>query len=281
MNSAPGAFRIATYNIHKCRGLDMKFSPQRINAVLRELDADVICLQEVVNIPDSASVTWATEADAAGNVFDQAGQIAAAFPDYAFAFGENRPFRNGMYGNMTLTRLPLKRWRNFDVSRRGRERRGILETELLARDGSAFHVFNVHLGTGHMERRHQGRLLVHGRILTRPDVKGPRLVIGDFNEWTRGLTTRLLRKSFQTFRPRYGTRFPRTYPGILPLLSLDHCYYEPPLRLEAARLWRMRPALMASDHLPLVVDFCLQQEGPPACAEGPSRYRSNWIQSRP
>jgi endonuclease/exonuclease/phosphatase family metal-dependent hydrolase len=251
-------FRIATYNIHKCRGLDMKFAPDRIISVLRELDADILCLQEVVNIPDSASVTWATEADAAGNVFDQAGQIERAFPGYVSVFGENRPFRNGIYGNMTLTRLPLKRWKNFDVSRRGRERRGILETEVEAGNGTTLHVFNVHLGTGHMERRYQGRLLVNGRILENPEVKGPRLVIGDFNEWTRGLTTRLLRQSFQTFRPRHAGRFPRTYPGILPLLSLDHCYFEPPLHLDATTLWRTRTALIASDHLPLIADFSIE-----------------------
>lgn len=250
-------FRIATYNIHKCRGLDMKFAPDRIISVLHELDADILCLQEVVNIPDSASVTWATEADAAGNVFDQAGQIERAFPGYVSVFGENRPFRNGIYGNMTLTRLPLKRWKNFDVSRRGRERRGILETEVEAGNGVTLHVFNVHLGTGHMERRYQGRLLVNGRILENPEVKGPRLVIGDFNEWTRGLTTRLLRQSFQTFRPRHAGRFPRTYPGILPLLSLDHCYFEPPLHLDATTLWRTRTALIASDHLPLIADFSI------------------------
>jgi len=257
MRVPSSTFRIATYNIHKCRGLDLKFVPQRIIAVLREIDADIICLQEVVNIPEGAGLKWLDPVETAAEVFDQAGQIARAFADYATAFGENRPFRNGMYGNLTLTRLPLKRWRNFDVSRRGRERRGILETELQARDGSAFHVFNVHLGTGHMERRYQGRLLVHGRILTHPDVKGPRVVIGDFNEWTRGLTTRLLRERFQTFRPRLGKRYPRTYPGVLPLLSLDHCYYEPPLYLVSTRLWRTRYALLASDHLPLVADFRL------------------------
>jgi endonuclease/exonuclease/phosphatase family metal-dependent hydrolase len=260
MNPASGVFRVATYNIHKCRGLDMKFAPERIITVLSELDPDVICLQEVVNIPDSATVTWATEADVAGDVFDQAGQIARAFPGHAAAFGENRPFRNGMYGNMTLTRLPLRRSKNYDVSRLGRERRGILETELEGPGGTIIHIFNVHLGTGHMERRYQGRLLVHGRILTHPEVRGPRLIIGDFNEWTRGLTTRLLRSRFQTFRPRYAGRFTRTYPGILPLLSLDHCYYEPPLHLEATTLWRTRTALVASDHLPLVADFRLTPE---------------------
>lgn len=43
-NSAAATLRIATYNIHKCRGIDMKFMPQRIISVLRELDADVVCL---------------------------------------------------------------------------------------------------------------------------------------------------------------------------------------------------------------------------------------------
>lgn len=262
MNSASSTFRIATYNIHKCRGIDMKFTPQRIISVLREVDADVLCLQEVVDIPGDDGVGGSPADESASNPFDQAGQISRAFPEYTSAFGENRPFRHGMYGNMTLSRLPLRRWKNFDVSRRGRERRGILETELEAADGTRIHVFNVHLGTGHMERRYQGRLLVHGRILTRPDVRGPRLVIGDFNEWTRGLTTRLLRTRFQTFRPRYGRRFPRTYPGMLPLLSLDHCYYESPLHLEGTRLWNTRTALVASDHLPLIADFRLEHTPP-------------------
>src|SRR5437764_111397 len=119
--SAASTFRIATYSIHKCRGLDMKFVPQRIISVLRELDADIVCLQEVVNIADASGVTLPGPFETAERVFDQAGEIVRAFPGYASAFGENRPFRSGMYGNMTLTRLPLTRWTNFDVSRKGRE----------------------------------------------------------------------------------------------------------------------------------------------------------------
>ncbi len=117
------------------------------------------------------------------------------------------------------------------------------------------HVFNVHLGTGHMERRFQARRLMSETVLSQPELIGPRLVLGDFNEWTRGLTTRLLRTSFRTFRPEHGLRYPRTFPGILPVLSLDHCYYEPPLELEGARLWRSPRALIASDHLPLIAEF--------------------------
>src|SRR5262252_7045358 len=139
MTAPWGKFRIATYNIHKCRGLDMKFVPQRIIGVLRELDADILCLQEVVNIPDRSDGEHWLFSQISSNPFDQAGEIARAFPEYRSAFGTTRPFRNGMYGNMTLTRLRLAAWRNYDVTRRGRERRGVLETEVDAGNSTTLH----------------------------------------------------------------------------------------------------------------------------------------------
>ena len=119
-------------------------------------------------------------------------------------------------------------------------------------------VFNVHFGTGYMERRKQIEVLVGDEILAKPELNGPRIVIGDFNEWTRGRTTKVLQKSFLSHRPRPPFRFERTYPGVLPLLSLDHCYYEEPLKLEHTTVWRSRKALVASDHLPLLADFTLE-----------------------
>lgn len=235
--------RVATYNIHKCRGLDQKTSPERIVEVIRELAADVICLQEVVNAPEGPTI------------FDQAHEIARALSEYAWSFGSNRPLRGGTYGNMTLTRLPIKEWRNHDLTRSRREERGVLQTDLEMENGKTLHIFNVHLGTGFFERRYQATLLMGTGVLGHPDLSGPRLVLGDFNEWTRGLTTKLLQTDFHTFRPKHGWRFPRTYPGFLPLLTLDHCYYEPPMELAATKLWRSRRALVASDHLPLVADF--------------------------
>jgi len=240
MNGQSTRFRIATYNIHKCRGMDRKTSPERIVSVIREFEPDILCLQEVVNAPGA---------------YDQAGEIARALPEYAWAFGANRPLHGGTYGNMTLTRLPLRDWKNHQLTKRLREQRGVLQTAVEIATGETLQVFNVHLGTGFMERRHQAKGLLGPAILTQPEMSGPRLVVGDFNEWTRGLTTRLLRQDFDSFRPRHALRYPRTYPGLLPLLSLDHFYYEPPLQLVKSRLWRTRRALMASDHLPLVADF--------------------------
>lgn len=240
---SPVPFRIVTYNLHKCRGFDTRIVPDRIVSVLLELEADILCLQEVVNAPKGDPI------------YDQAHEIARALPDLHWTFGANRHYQGGTYGNMTLSRFPIVSWHNHDLSRPGREPRGVLQTEIDLGRAGRVHVFNVHLGTGHMERRFQAGKLMNAGILDQPGLSGPRLVLGDFNEWTRGLTTRLLRSTFQTFRPRHVAKLPRTFPGMLPLMSLDHCYYEPPLRLENSRLWRSRKALFASDHLPLIAEF--------------------------
>lgn len=237
-------FRVVTYNVHKCRGFDRRTAPERIISVLHKLDADLMCLQEVVNAPAQAPL------------FDQAGEIARAFPNHTACFGANRDLRGGTYGNLTLSRFPVLASKNTDITRK-REERGVLRTDLSLEGGRILHVFNVHLGTGFVERRHQAKRLMSEDILHSPDLREPRLVIGDFNEWIKGLTTKLLRGTFTTFAPKHALRFPKTYPGMLPFMTLDHCYYEPPLELLNTRLCRSKTALMASDHLPLVADFQL------------------------
>lgn len=239
--------RVVTYNIHKCRGLDRRVDPDRIAAVLSGFDADVIALQEILDTPNGKP-QW-----------DQACRIHAKFPGYQRCFGENRPLRGGVYGNMTLTRFPVKFCRNYDVSWRKRERRGCLRSDLLLPDGSVLHLFNVHLGTSFIERRHQARQLLSDKVLNRRDFSGPRIVVGDFNEWTRGLASRLMGEVFEAIKPRDFARYSRSYPGFLPLLHLDHFYYDRHLALKGFRIDRSRKALVASDHLPMLAVFELQQ----------------------
>jgi endonuclease/exonuclease/phosphatase family metal-dependent hydrolase len=244
--------RVATYNIHKCRGLDRRISPARIIGIIQQLDADILCLQEVVNAPE-------TNLSARGpSIFDQAREIERALPGYAAVFGANRPLHGGTYGNLTLSRLPIRSSRNHDLTSH-REERGVLQTDIEL-GPQLLHVFNVHLGTGFNERRRQARLLLGEKILASPELTASRLVVGDLNEWTRGLATRLLRDTFRTFSPRHTMRLPATFPGLLPLLTLDHCYYEPPLDLLETHLFRTRTALVASDHLPLIADFTLTSD---------------------
>jgi endonuclease/exonuclease/phosphatase family metal-dependent hydrolase len=238
--------RIATYNVHKCRGLDRRVRPARIASVLREIDADVVALQEVVSAEERER-----EAHQARFISEELG--------YAFHLGENRRHKGGVYGNVTLTRLGVERACNYDITWRGREPRGCLRVDVSLGDGGPpLHVFNVHLGTAFVERRYQGRRLVSDEVLKGAKLRGPRVVLGDFNEWTRGLTTRLLSEELRSADVRHHLKRARTYPGALPFLHLDHVYYDPPLRLERLWLHKSLTALVASDHLPLVADFTLR-----------------------
>ena len=236
--------RVVTYNIHKCRGLDRRVRPERIVSVLRETQADVIALQEVVCVEGAAR-----EHHQARFIAEELGMD--------FRVGENRRHNGGAYGNAVLSRLPFRETCNYDITWRGRERRGCLRTDIELAEGRALHVFNIHLGTAFLERRHQARQLVSEEILRSRELEGPRLILGDFNEWTNGLASRLLASHFQSADVRYHLRSARTYPGILPFLHLDHIYFDENLRLENLTLRRNRTSLVASDHLPLVADFYL------------------------
>ena len=85
------------------------------------------------------------------------------------------------------------------------------------------------------------------------------MVLGDFNEWTRGLTTRLMKQGFRSIDPKKFLRYGRTYPGLFPLLHLDNFYFDPTLRVCTFKVHRSRKALIASDHLPMFADFAFAQ----------------------
>ena len=235
--------RVASYNIHKCRGFDRRTDPERIAKIIAEVDADVVALQEILDVRDGRPE------------FDQARRITAALGTYRHCFGWNRPLYGGQYGNMTLSRLPVRVCRNYDLTWRHRERRGCLRTDLLLPGNTLLHLFNVHLGTSFVERRHQARMLLSDDVLSTKQWEGPRIVVGDFNEWTRGLASRLMGKVFEAAKPTTFLRQGRTYPGVFPILHLDHFYYEKHLLLRSFRVHRTRRSLAASDHLPLVAEF--------------------------
>jgi len=242
------AFKIATYNIHKCRGLDRRARPDRFVGVLKETGADIIALQEVVGMDHSDrkhnQVRW---------IADELG--------FHYRTGGNRYLQGAAYGNAVLTRLPIASSDNHDVTWRKSEPRGCLEV-LLGLDGQEpsdrLRIFNVHLGTGYFERRYQSKKLLD--IMSNGyRTEAPRLVLGDFNEWPRGLASHLLETHFNTAEPRRRLGRPRSYPGILPLAHVDHIYYDSPLEAVKVSIHRTRLALIASDHLPLVAEFRYQR----------------------
>jgi endonuclease/exonuclease/phosphatase family metal-dependent hydrolase len=235
-------FRIATYNTHKCRGMDGRIRPHRVAQVLRELEADVIALQEVVSL------------DGARREQNQAQYLADAV-GFEYRIGETRKLRGASYGNVVLSRVPIKEIEVYDLTASRREERGCIRCDLEVAPGKVVHVFNIHLGTGYMERRKQAHLLMSRDVLLSPRLKHPRLVIGDFNEWTRGLVSRMLQQRFESVDIQLHLNRRRTYPGVLPIMHLDHMYFDRTLSLERFSLHRSRMALMASDHLPLVAEF--------------------------
>lgn len=238
------SFRVVTYNVHQCRGLDRKLSPRRILDVLQEIGADLIALQEVLNLNGGAREM-------------NQGLYLAEELGLHHVIGGNRVLQEGCYGNLILSRFPILESCNHDISISGREPRGCLRADVEL-GGNRLHFFNAHLGTSLRERSLQARKLVAEGVLKKPELSGDRIVLGDFNDWTRrGLVTRMLSGEMEAPGLRKHLKWVCTYPGVLPLLHLDHIYHDSAFHLERLRLHRSRKALVASDHLPLIADFRL------------------------
>ena len=238
----PGLFRVVTYNIHKGRGMDRRNRIQRVAEILQGLKPDIVALQEVISVEGQ-------EPEA-----HQARFIAEAL-GFHFRIGETRRLRGGAYGNVTLSRFPVVFEKHYDLTHAGREERGCLRTDLQLEPDRLLHVYNLHLGTAFRERRVQAKKLFDQKILKEGRRTGGSLILGDFNEWIPGLASRLLNTHFHRVPVKTRLARSRTYPGVLPLLSLDHIYFEEQLELVRAALTRNRKTLVASDHLPLVADF--------------------------
>ena len=237
MSDTAQGVRIATYNIHRCRGMDRRVVPARIIDVLRDIDADVIALQEVIG----ASPVGAGQAE----------EIGASL-GMGWVMNSVRTLRQHQFGNVILSRYPILHHSTYDLSWRTCEARNCQRADLDI-NGRTLHVYNVHLGTAVLERRYQaGRLaaFVHDRRVT-----GPKIILGDFNEWMKGLATKTLSALFESVDISQHLKRRRTYPGLFPVVHLDHIYYDGKVEVVNVEMPRTRKALMASDHLPLVANL--------------------------
>ena len=217
---------IATYNVHRCIGRDGRFDPERTLAVLRELDADAIALQELLWQP----------ADALHLLQEFAlklGYVALAGPTLLQATGH--------YGNAVLTRLAVRETEAIDLSVPGREPRGALDA-LLDTAGGPLRLVATHLGLRPYERRMQMR-----RLLARLRAAASATVLlGDLNEWF------LWGRPLRWLHAHFGrTPAPPTFPARGPLLALDRIWVEPRALLRELRPHASPLARVASDHLPL------------------------------
>jgi endonuclease/exonuclease/phosphatase family metal-dependent hydrolase len=223
---------VVSYNIHRGIGLDRRRDLDRIAAVIAETGGDIVGLQEVIR-------------DDGTPVGDQAVYLAERL-GMSMIMGETRPHgAAGMYGNAILTRLPVVGSLRCDLSRGGREPRGCLRVDLGV-DDVTLHVFNCHFGLAFRERREQLKLLAG--FIRDGGCGGPRVVLGDFNEWHRGPVTRGLKLEFSS--PMRRMR--RTHPAMFPLFKLDRIYWDVELEGEDFHVHRSRLSRVASDHLPVM-----------------------------
>jgi len=242
--------RVLTYNIHRAIGMDRRFDPERVAGILAYYGADIVLLQEVdEGVPRSREL-------------DMAREIADTLGYRHVAVGHNVALRKGRYGNATLSRHPILRERNIDLTVGRRKRRGCQHTriELTTTSGvqHRIEVFNLHLGLSAREREQQVGLLVRSSEFASlaPDVAS--LVGGDFNDWRSRLQpifTEVLTFRSATDRQRARERAILTYPSFFPRGALDRIYYRGRIRLLTARRCRLRLSRVASDHLPIVADF--------------------------
>jgi endonuclease/exonuclease/phosphatase family metal-dependent hydrolase len=242
-----------TYNIHRAIGVDRRFRPGRILQVLEHHRPDVVLLQEVdEGAPRSRELDLARE--------------LAGFLDFShYAVGHNVKLRKGRYGNATLSRYPITRERNIDLTIRRRKRRGCQHTSILVeRPGlraRELEVFNMHLGLSAWERAQQIGKLVRSSEFASMDPTLPCLVGGDFNDWRsllHPIFTEILRFGCATQSRADYRGAMKTYPSFSPSGGLDKLYFRGPIRSVHARTCRLGVARVASDHLPVIGDFTLQ-----------------------
>src|SRR5438309_6966419 len=129
---------VATYNIHDAVGGDGRFAPERIAAVLNEVDADIVALQEI-------------GAHSSGT--DVLAQLRQA-TGYEAVSGPTRLRTSGEYGNCLLARCPSLEITRIDLTFKRREARGALDV-LFDCEGAPLRVIATHLGLRPAERRAQ------------------------------------------------------------------------------------------------------------------------------
>ena len=225
--------RVATYNVHGCIGTDRRHDPDRVAAVVGELDADVVALQEFTY---EASVAVETREPVELRTLDS----------YQCALGPTRVIRTRCFGNALLARHRIVEVHRLDLSQDGREPRGALAATVDV-GGTHVHLLATHLGLRVRERRFQVRQVLAYLESVRHSLV---IVLGDFNDWFPG------RSIAQVLDQRLGAAARlRSFPSWRPVLSLDRIWMHPAGALRRVFVHRSPLARLASDHLPVVAEI--------------------------
>jgi endonuclease/exonuclease/phosphatase family metal-dependent hydrolase len=245
----PGSsLKVLTVNAHKGFNVfNRRFVLHELRDAVRAAAADLVFLQEVHGAHTRHArrfARWPTTSQV---------EFLADTIWTDFAYGRNAVYPEGDHGNAVLSKFPIVRHQNLDVSRRGRENRGLLHCVLQVAERE-LHAICVHLGLREDERASQlGQLC---DLLGTLPADVPVVVAGDFNDW-RVRANRVLEgaRLHEVFQRAYG-RVARSFPAPWPALRLDRIYVRD-LAAHAPTVLRQRPWSRLSDHLPLAVDVDL------------------------
>ncbi len=221
---------IASYNVHKCVGVDGKFDPARISHVIREIGADVIALQEADTRFGERrgllDLAWMER---------ETGLCPVPISGVAKA--------HGWHGNVVFFREGLVR-DVHQVNLPGLEPRGALLTEIELKDGTSLRVIAAHLGLLNRSRQQQARFILDV-LRSREDY--PTVLMGDLNEWRLGD-----RSALNTLATVFGLppAVP-SFPSRLPVLALDRIMANRPGLIDRVQTHDTPLARLASDHLPI------------------------------
>lgn len=235
--------RLLSYNIHKgIGGRDRRYSLERVIEVIEQENPDLICLQEVDrHVPRS-------------KMHDQPSLLRDYFNVDAALYQLNVHLKNGGYGNLILSRWPLLARHQISLRVNNKKPRGAQLVVVETPEG-LLHLVNWHLGLAEHERRWQvHRLLTHHLFQEAESL--PTLIAGDFNDWRNTLASNSFAEHGFEQATAPPSRF-RSFPAYMPMGSLDKAFHRGKLTVRNAKVALSPLARVASDHLPLIVDFHL------------------------
>ncbi len=239
----PGTL-IASYNIHKCVGVDQRFDPERIARVIAEIQADVIALQE-------ADQRFGERLGLLDLLHLE--RTCGLVPVKVTTKG------HGWHGNVLLHRQGTVR-DVHQIRLPGVEPRGALVVDLDLPSGP-LRIIAAHLGLLRRSRAQQAEA-----ILSAIDSSGtrPTLLMGDLNEWRLGHRSSLLRLD-----PSFGPLTPAlpSFPSRFPMFALDRILANPAELIASIEVHDSQLARAASDHLPIKARVDLQAALPLRAAE--------------
>ena len=246
----PGAMpRILTYNVHRCVGMDGELDLVRTAKVIAQSRPDIVALQELdVGRARTGGV-------------DQAHAIAELL-GMQFHFHAAFMVAEEQYGDAILSTFPIRLMRAgpLPTSRavRGLEPRGALWVKIQL-EGAELDVVNTHLGLVPHEQRAQARALLTEEWLGHADCTDPAILLGDFNATPRHRAYRTLAERLRDVQTGGRRRRLPTFPARLPMLRIDHVFVSRSVAVSGVHVPRNALTRKASDHLPLVVDFGVDQ----------------------